>query len=127
MTKLSPEIRVTSLVNQHNHVLLPDTALYDPKCHKLSNEIIEKIKFYVTKGNMGSKQIYPLLVANFPEQFICKKDLYNTIQKFKALYAQCQGDVQHIINKLLMLKDQEPGWIINTRLDPFDNRLVSLF
>ncbi|CAG8646304.1 2115_t:CDS:2, partial [Gigaspora rosea] len=121
MTKLSTEIRVNSLVNQHNHVLLPNTALYDSKFRKLSNKIMEKIKFYVTKGNMGSKQIYSLLVASFPEQVICKKDLYNAIQKFKAPYTQRQGNAQHIINKLLILKDQEPGWIINTRLDPFDN------
>ncbi|CAG8747916.1 1928_t:CDS:2, partial [Gigaspora rosea] len=33
----------------------PDVVLYAPKYRKLSLEIMEKIEFYVTKGNMGSK------------------------------------------------------------------------
>jgi hypothetical protein len=88
---------------------------------------MEKIEFYVTKGNMGSKQIYPLLTASFPDQYIHKRDLHNAIQKFRAPLTKRHGDAQNMIDMLLNLKDQELGWIIHTRIDPFDNRLISLF
>ncbi|CAG8767726.1 7561_t:CDS:1, partial [Funneliformis caledonium] len=68
-----------------------------------------------------SKQIYPLLVASFPDQYIHKRDLYNAIQRFKTLFTNRHRDAQNMINMLLNLKDQEPGWIIHIRIDPFDN------
>lgn len=125
--KSSTEIGITSIIGEHNHSMIPDICLYAPKYRKLSSEILDKIEFYVTKGNMGSKQIYPLLVASWPDQYIHKRDLYNAIQKFKSPLTNRHGDAQNMINKLFELKDQEPGWIIYTRLDPFDNRLVGLF
>ncbi|CAB5347084.1 unnamed protein product [Rhizophagus irregularis] len=54
-------------------------------------------------------------------------DLYNAIQKFKSPLTNRNGDAQNMINKLLKLKDQEPGWIIHIRLDSHNNRLVGLF
>ncbi|CAB4493479.1 unnamed protein product [Rhizophagus irregularis] len=126
MPKSSTEVSITSITGEHNHSMITDIHLYAPY-RKLSNEILEKIEFYVNKGNMESKQIYPLLVASFPDQYIYKRDLYNAIQKFKSPLTNRHGDTQNMINKLFELKDQEPGWIIYTRLDPFDNRLVGLF
>lgn len=107
--------------------MIPDIYLYAPKYCRLSEEILERIEFYITKGNMGSKQIYLLLVVSFPDQYIHKRDLYNAIQKFKSPLTNRHGDAQNTINKLFELKDHEPGWIIYTRLDPFDNRLMGLF
>ncbi|RIB31007.1 hypothetical protein C2G38_2151167 [Gigaspora rosea] len=83
--------------------------------------ITKDIKFYVTKGNMGAKQIYPLLNSKFPEQVLLKQDLYNAIKKFKLPLIYRHGDAQNMVNKLLELKDKEHGWLINTRLDPLDN------
>ena len=73
--------------------MIPDTYLYTLKYCCLLDDIIERIEFYVTKGNIGSKQIYPLLVASFPDQYIYKRDLHNTIQRFKALFANQHEDV----------------------------------
>ncbi|CAB4390342.1 unnamed protein product [Rhizophagus irregularis] len=67
------------------------------------------------------------IVASFSDQYIHKRDLYNAIQKFKSPLTNRHGDAQNTINKLFELKDHEPGWIIYTRLDPFDNRFVGLF
>ena len=124
--KSSTEVGITSIVGEHNHDMISDIHLHTPY-RRLSNEILERIDFYVTKGNMGSKQIYPLLVASFPDQYIHRRDLYNAIQRFRSPLTNRHGDAQNMINKLFELKDQDPGWIIYTRLDPFDNRLVGLF
>ncbi|CAG8716321.1 2144_t:CDS:2, partial [Dentiscutata heterogama] len=102
--------RPSRKIGQYNHPMVSDLALHTPKYRRLSNEIMEQIKFYVTKRNMESKQIYPLLSASFPNQIICKRDLYNTIQKFKAPFVKCQGDAQHIVNKLIDLQKKEAGW-----------------
>ncbi|CAG8707601.1 19639_t:CDS:2, partial [Gigaspora rosea] len=115
------EVGITSIVGQHNHPMVPDITLYAPKYRRLSNEIMDQIKFYITKGNMVSKQIYSLLVTSFPDQIIGKQDLYNAIQKFKAPLTKCQGDAQYMVNKLLDLQKKKADWIIKTRLDPFDN------
>ncbi len=64
--------------------MISDTYLYTPKYRCLSDDIMEKIEFYVTKENIGLKQIYLLLVASFPDQYIHKRNLHNTIQRFKA-------------------------------------------
>ncbi|CAG8776798.1 3669_t:CDS:2, partial [Cetraspora pellucida] len=117
------EIKVTSIVRDHNHDMIFDIRLYAPKYHKLAEKIKERIRFHVTKGNMELKQIYLLLVASFPDQYIYKRDLYNKVQKIKAPLTKWHKDAQNIINKLFALKDQEPRWIIYTRIDLFDNRL----
>ncbi|CAG8789747.1 5285_t:CDS:2, partial [Cetraspora pellucida] len=90
--KASLVIGITSIVEQHNHFMIPDISLYAPKYHRLLEDIIEQIIFYITKGNIGSKQIYPLLVASFPDCIIYKQDLYNAIQKFKSSLTKRQGD-----------------------------------
>ncbi|CAG8729335.1 1653_t:CDS:2 [Cetraspora pellucida] len=79
-----PLIKVTSIVRDHNYNMISDICLYAPKYRKLLEKIKEKIRFYVTKGNIRSKQIYPLLVTSFPNQYIHKRDLYNKVQKIKA-------------------------------------------
>ncbi|RIB16215.1 hypothetical protein C2G38_2190542 [Gigaspora rosea] len=72
-------------------------------------------------SNMGAKQIYPLLVDKYPDHVLLKKDIYS------AIITNRHGDAQNMLNKLLELKNKDEGWIIYTRLDPFDNRLVRLF
>ncbi|CAG8753034.1 1630_t:CDS:2 [Cetraspora pellucida] len=119
--KSSPVILVTSIVGEHNHEMQPDAMLYDPKYRKLSTEIIESIEFYVTKGNMRSKQILSLLTAKFPDHIIHKHDLYNAIQKFRTTPTQRHMEAQSFIKHLLQLKNQDPGWIVNIHMDPYDN------
>ena len=59
-----------------------DIVLYAPKYRKLSPEILETIEFYVTKGNIGSKQILFLLTTKVSDHIIHSRDLYNAIQRF---------------------------------------------
>ena len=70
----------------------PDIALYTPKYRRLSPDILERIEFYVIKGNMGFKQILPLLIAQFPNHTIHIRDLYNAVQKFQSSLIQRHGD-----------------------------------
>ncbi|CAG8830821.1 21674_t:CDS:2, partial [Cetraspora pellucida] len=125
--KLSPNVTITSIVGEHNHQLQPDAALFAPKYRKLSSEILETIEFYITKGNMGSKQILPLLTAQFSNHIIHKSDLYNAVQRFRRPINQHHGEAQKFVECLLQLKNQDPGWIVHIRIDPYDNRLLGVF
>ncbi|CAG8662062.1 24873_t:CDS:2, partial [Gigaspora rosea] len=80
--KTSAVVIITSIIGEHNHHMQPDIVLYAPKYKKLPLEIMEKIEFYITKGNMGSKQILPLLITEFADHIINPRDLYNAVQKF---------------------------------------------
>ncbi|CAG8493647.1 12701_t:CDS:2 [Gigaspora rosea] len=85
---------VTSLVNEHEgHVLSPDTAHLLPQFWKLSELMLDGIKFWTLEGNIMAQQQYQLLLSKY-KQYIGKKDLYNAISQFqyesfaKAFY-QC--------------------------------------
>ncbi|CAG8486451.1 1863_t:CDS:2, partial [Scutellospora calospora] len=114
-------------LGEHNHQLQPDATLFAPKYRKLSSEILETIEFYVTKGNMGSKQILPLLTTHFSNHIIHKSDLYNTVQRFRRPINQYHGEVQKFVECLLQLKNQNLGWIVHIRIDLYDNRLLGVF
>ncbi|CAG8813000.1 6770_t:CDS:2, partial [Gigaspora rosea] len=92
---------------EHNHRMEPDVALYAPKYRKLTPEIMEEIEFYVTKGNMGSKQIFPLLTAKFHDYTIHKPDLYNAIQKFRTTPSKRHQEAQRFVENLLQLKNED--------------------
>ncbi|CAG8538614.1 2410_t:CDS:2 [Gigaspora rosea] len=94
--KLSAEVGITSILGQHNHPMLCDVDLFTPKYRRLSDDAIEHIKFYATTGNMGAKQIYPLLVSKFLDQVILKQNLYNAIKKFKSPLNNYHGDAQNM-------------------------------
>src|SRR2546423_5262374 len=126
--KNSTSVKITSLVNHHNHDCTSTVSYYAPKYRHLSPDILEDIKFFTLDGHMGARIQYRLLTAKYPDIYIYKRDLYNAIYRFKATSPnQRQGDGQSILNKLLELQQDEPGWIIKTRLEGPDNRLVGLF
>ena len=45
----------------------------------------KKIEFYVIKGKMGSKKIFPLLVSIFPDTIIHKRDFIMSFKNLKHL------------------------------------------
>ncbi|RIB12638.1 hypothetical protein C2G38_2200093 [Gigaspora rosea] len=115
-------VKVTSFVDQHNHICNDRVAQYTPKYRCFSPEVLDDIRFFTVDGQMGAKIQYRLLAAKYKDIYIHKKDLYNAIYRFKATSAhQRQGDGQSILNKLLELQYEEPGWIIKTRLEGPDN------
>jgi hypothetical protein len=77
---------------------------------------------------MGARMQYHLLSSKYSDIYIHKRDLYNTIYCFKATTNhQRYGDGQSILNKLLELQYEEPGWIIKTCLEGPDNPTLAYF
>ena len=81
--KIAKGIRINSIVSEHNHPLNPLIVEIVSKFQRLTNEMLDKIKFLMIQGRMGIPSQYNLLVASFFNKTINKKDLSNAIQKFK--------------------------------------------
>jgi ribosomal protein S17 len=116
--KNTDSVKITSFINRHNHDCNNNVAQYAPKYRKLPSNILDDIRFFTLDGHMGAGMQYRLLSSKYPDIYIHKRDLYNTIYRFKATTNhQRHGDGQSILNKLLELQHEEPGWIIKTRLE----------
>ncbi len=110
--KSASGVWITSIIGKYNHDMNPLVTEIAPKFQKLTDEILEKIKFWMIQGRMGISTQYNLLVALFPDKIINKKDLSNACQMLTNLYLK---------------KDDNPRWIIKSRFDSEERRLNSLF
>ncbi|PKY48132.1 hypothetical protein RhiirA4_463619 [Rhizophagus irregularis] len=73
--KSSNGVRINSIIGKHNHDMNPLVGEIAPKYRKLTDKMIEKVKFWTIQGKMGISTQYNLLVALFPDKVINKKDL----------------------------------------------------
>ena len=80
--KSASGVRITSILGEHNHDMNPLVTEIAPKFRKLTDEMLEKIKFWTIQGRMSMLTQYNLLEALFPDKIINKKDLSNAIQQF---------------------------------------------
>ena len=89
--------------------------------------MLADIKKYVNQGRMDSGSIYPLLIHDYSDQHIHKKDLYNAIYQFRQENNSGDTDASQMLQQLLDWKDSEPLWIVKPRLELVSRRLSSLF
>ena len=87
-----------------------------PKFWKLTDEILEKVKFWTIQGRMDISTQYNLLVALFPDKVINKKDLSNAIQQFKKQAKPSKNDACQMLTELYLKKEDDPRWIIKLHL-----------
>src|SRR3989337_1370320 len=63
--KSASGVRITSILGEHNHDMNPLVSEIAPKFRKLTDEMLEKIKFWTIQGKMGMSTQYNLLEALF--------------------------------------------------------------
>ena len=83
--KRAAAIHLTKLNNVHNHQCDPITIDLALKNQRFPQEILDKIKHYTINGHISAGQQYDLLLKEFPQYHIKKKNLYNAIQKFRGV------------------------------------------
>ncbi|CAB4377221.1 unnamed protein product [Rhizophagus irregularis] len=125
--KKSNLIRLTKFVQEHNHQCDPKTIELAPKNLRLSQLIIDKIEHYTTNGNLGAEQQYKLLVQEFPQYNIAKKNLYNAIQKFWGVRIHDKTDAATMLLSLLKQRKDDPDYVVIPRLEGPANKLTGLF
>ncbi len=120
-------IHLTKFDNNHNHRCDPVTIDLAPKNSRLPKTILDKIEHYTTNGRLGAGQQYDLIIKEFPEYLIKKKNLYNAIQKFRDVRVHDESDATMMFSYLMKLRDQDPDYIVIPRLEGLSNELTRLF
>ena len=118
-------VTLTTLIDSHNHELLPDTEIYSTKYRSISSEVLNEVQFLTENGNLPITIQRKLLKARFPNSSILDCDLANAIQKFKAK-SDVEDDASCLLKILIQHKSNDPGWFVEFQLDQ-DNRLTRLF
>ena len=120
-------IRLTKFIQEHNHQCDPKTIEFAPKNLRLPQQIIDKIEHYTTNGNLGAEQQYKLLVQEYPQYNIAKKNLYNAIQKFRGVRIHDETDAAKMLLYLLKQREDDPDYVVIPRLEGPANELTGLF
>jgi len=97
------------------------------KFQKLTDKMLENIKFWTIQGRIGITTQYNLLIASFSDKVINKKDLNNAIQQFKKQIKSSKNDACYMLTDLYLKKDDDPRWIIKSYFNSKERRLNSLF
>jgi hypothetical protein len=127
LEKQSNLIKLTNLKENHNHQCDFKTIDLAPKNLRLPQQIIDKIEHYTKDGRLGAGQQYNLLVKEYPEVTIRKKNLYNAIHKFCSVRIHDETDVATMLLYLLKLRDNDPRYFVLPRLEGPSNELTGLF
>ncbi|CAB5092260.1 unnamed protein product [Rhizophagus irregularis] len=124
--KQTGEICFTKFVNIHNHQC--DTKIeLAPRNLRLLQSILDKIEHYTLNGRLGAGQQYDLLLKEFPQHRICKKNLYNAINKFRGVQTHDESDASTLFSYLLRQHDNDPDFMVISRLEGQSNKFTGLF
>ncbi len=123
--KNSRKITLTTLDDTHNHPLYPDTGKYALMNQKISDDILEEIRYLTEGGNLSITTQRKLLKAKFPTASILDCDLTNAIQRFKV-HDNEKNDASRLLTTLMNRKSNDPEWVVEFELDD-ENRLTRIF
>ncbi|PKK66299.1 hypothetical protein RhiirC2_714941 [Rhizophagus irregularis] len=98
-----------------------------PKNLRFPQQILDKIEHYIRNGRLGAEQQYNLLINEFPQFNIKKKNLYNAIQKFCGVRTHDETDAATMFLYLLKQRENDPEYVIISRLEGPANELTGLF
>src|SRR5204863_9157615 len=114
-------------LNEHNHQCNPEIIDLAPMNLKLPQIILNKIEHYTVFGHLDAGQQYDLLVKEFPEHHIKKKNLYNVISKFRGIQIHNEYDAAEMLSYLLKQRDEDQEYIVIPCLKGLNNELTGLF
>ncbi|CAG8742734.1 8390_t:CDS:2, partial [Funneliformis caledonium] len=125
LPKDSSIISFTTVVDEHNHQMIPSPLINIAKYHKLGEDMIEFIEFCVQHGTTGIQNIGQLLKGKFPGRNIHQKNLYNAIQiAKKKLLLRTEFDASDLMKFLYSKQTDDPCWFIETKFDGIERRLL---
>ncbi|CAG8744599.1 18620_t:CDS:2, partial [Rhizophagus irregularis] len=102
---------VNKFIEEHNHVMNinKDLQQFTQSSHKIPDNIIKEIRFYVQECHLGATVLKRILRNKFPNQDIYRQSLYDAIRKFKDS-AQIKNDAITLLNRLIKLQQEDPNW-----------------
>ncbi|PKY13633.1 hypothetical protein RhiirB3_496339 [Rhizophagus irregularis] len=110
LAKWTNVIRLTKLEDTHNHQCDPVSIELAPKNLRFPQQILDKIEHYTRNGHLSAGQQYNLLINEFPQFNIKKKNLYNAIQKFCGVRTHDETDAATMFLYLLKQRKNDSGY-----------------
>ncbi|RIB27240.1 hypothetical protein C2G38_2161154 [Gigaspora rosea] len=108
--KISSEIVINKLVNNHNHSLALYRKEFAPSLRSFSQEVLDDIKFLTQECKLGTKAQCRYIAKKFPNQPLYDRDLYNAIHQYKnQMGNQRENDASDMVKWLMKQQEQEPG------------------
>ncbi|CAB4429521.1 unnamed protein product [Rhizophagus irregularis] len=120
-------LEVTILHDQHvGHELHPSAIKFVPTLRKLSDEIMEEIRFLTVVAKADATIQYRIIREKFKIR-IHRPDLYNAISKFRRESTPDEADAEILLKRLHEKKIEDPRWVVSMKLDPITSSLTHLF
>ncbi|CAG8627887.1 13833_t:CDS:2 [Cetraspora pellucida] len=114
----SLQIKITTIINKHNHKLSPEIQKFGTKYRSLSEEAIKEIELMTKHGNLSITSQRNILKARFPDMIFQDTDLANAIGKIRsANHFNTTNDASTLLLSLMEKKIADPQWTINFELD----------
>ncbi|CAG8548914.1 13676_t:CDS:10 [Cetraspora pellucida] len=124
LRKHTKSIWLTKFENKHNHNCDLATIELASKNLCLSQKILDKIEHYTTHGRLGAGQQYNLIVKEFLQYSIKKKNLYNAIHKFRGIRIHNKSDASTMLSYLLSQLNKDSDYLVIPRLEGPSNELT---
>ncbi|CAG8813207.1 5251_t:CDS:2 [Gigaspora margarita] len=104
-------ITFTTVVNEHNHSMVPSPSTNIAKYYKLGEDMVEFIEFCIHHGVTSAQSIGRLLKGKFSGRKVYQKGLYNAIQAAKKklrwfIEAKFDG-IEHQLCELVWLSPEQ--------------------
>lgn len=120
-------LEVTTFKDQHvGHKLSPLASWFVLTLQKLSEEILQEIRFLTVVAKVNATVQYRIIRKKFKTR-IFQTDLYNAIDKFRREAMPGEEDTGTLLKRLYDKKDEDPRWAITMKLDLAIGSLTHLF
>jgi MULE transposase domain len=120
-------LEVTTFKDQHvGHELSPLASRFVPTLRKLSEEILQEIRFLTVVAKVNATVQYRIIREKFKTK-VYRTDLYNAINKFYREATPGEEDAGTLLKRLYDKKDEDPRWVITMKLDSATGSLTHLF
>ncbi|CAG8651377.1 9616_t:CDS:2, partial [Racocetra fulgida] len=111
-------ITFTTVVDKHNHPMVPSPTTNIAKYRKLGDDMVEFIEFCVHHGVTSAQSIGRLLRGKFPGSKVYEKSLYNLIQAAKKkLVTQVEFDASDLMRQLYSQQAEDSRWFVEAKFE----------
>ncbi|CAB5307318.1 unnamed protein product [Rhizophagus irregularis] len=110
------ESKASTFCKHVGHKLSPLASQFVPTLQKLSEEILQEIRFLTVVAKVNATVQYRIIRKKFKTR-IFQTDLYNAIDKFRREAMPGEEDTGTLLKRLYDKKDEDPRWAITMKLD----------
>ena len=127
LPKTEKQIRCTTLVDTHNHVLNPAQIVHlnARYCH-FNDDMLQDLRFF-TDCKVAPITQLEILKKKYPQHVFHKQDVYNSIYRLRGNNKDELLDSGSLLNSLFERMTEDPNWKVYVRHSGNERRLSGIF